>query len=225
MQRIINLNKPSLFCIWHVIVSLKCCHACENCDKCKINWPLVPPCVSVPGSCGHRTLLWIIKSGGTCWHTMPGHHHLSPGAACQGGWWCQDATRVMWTQTHSLIFLAVFWCQNMWVCHATRDASSCIPLVLGTPGQKKGNEGQTENIRIIEISGKIFCVQTCHVSCVTRSGDDRHCHECHEVVSSKNKNTEGAQTLFRQHTTGIWGIIKLSQKDVLFVSMRHQTIR
>ena len=65
--------------------------------------------VSVPGSCGHRTLLWIIKSGGTCWHMMPGHHHLSPGATCQGGWWCQDATRVMWTQTHSLIFLAVFW--------------------------------------------------------------------------------------------------------------------
>ena len=110
MQRLINLNKTSLFCIWHVIVSLKCCQSCENCDKCKINWPLVPPCVSVPGSCGHRTLLWIIKSGGTCWHMMPGHHHLSPGAACQGGWWCQDATRVMWTQTHSLIFLAVFWC-------------------------------------------------------------------------------------------------------------------
>ena len=42
----------------------------------------------------------------------------------------------------------------------------CISLVLGTPRQKKGNEGQTENIRIIEISGKIFCVRTCHVSCV-----------------------------------------------------------
>ena len=29
---------------------------------------------------------------------------------------------------------------------------------LGKQHQKKGNEGQTENIRIIEISGKIFCV-------------------------------------------------------------------
>lgn len=46
----------------------------------------------------------------------------------------------------------------------------CISLVLGTPRQKKGNEGQTENIRIIEISGKIFCVQTCHVSCVLTVG-------------------------------------------------------
>ena len=191
MQRLINLNKTSLFCIWHVIVSLKCCQSCENCDKCRINWPLVPPCVSVPGSCGHRTLLWIIKSGGTCWHMMPGHHHLSPGAACQGGWWCQDATRVMWTQTHSLIFLAVFWC-HVSVSRNQGDAS-CIPLGLGTPGQKKGNEGQTENIRIIEISGKIFCVRTCHVSCVTRSGDDSHCHECHEVVSSKIK-------ILRAHT-------------------------
>ena len=27
-----------------------------------------------------------------------------------------------------------------------------------------GKRGQTENIRIIEISGKIFCVPTCHVS-------------------------------------------------------------
>ena len=126
--------------------------------------------------------------------------------------------------TNTFINFLGFFSDVMWVCHATRDAS-CIPLDLGTPGQKKGNEGQTENIRIIEISGKIFCVRTCHVSCVTRSGDDSHCHECHEVVSSKNKNIEGAQTLFRQHTTGIWGIIKLSQKDVLFVSMRHQTIR
>ena len=91
------------------------------------------------------------------------------------------------------------------MCHATRDAS-CIPLGLGTPGQKKGNEGQTENIRIIEISGKIFCVRTCHVSCVTRSGDDddSHCHECHEVVSSKNKNIEDTHRHFLGNTQQVF---------------------
>ena len=72
------------------------------------------------------------------------------------------------------------------------------PLVLGTPSQKKGNEGQTENIRIIEISGKIFCVRTCHVSCVTRSGDDSHCHECHEFVSSEKKDICEHRHFFRQ---------------------------
>ena len=35
------------------------------------------------------------------------------------------------------------------------------PRAVGKQDEKKGNEGQTENIRIIEISGKIFCVATC----------------------------------------------------------------
>ena len=47
---------------------------------------------------------------------------------------------------------------NFLGCFVMSEFVLCISLVLGTPRQKKGNEGQTENIRIIEISGKIFCV-------------------------------------------------------------------
>ena len=110
---------------------------------------------------------------------MPGHHHLSPGARMMPGCHpCHD---------HTNTFINFLGCFLMSEHVSVSRNASCIPLVLGTPSQKKGNEGQTENIRIIEISGKIFCVRTCHVPCVSRSGDDRHCHECHEILSSKNK--------------------------------------
>ena len=57
------------------------------------------------------------------------------------------------------------------VCGGVPASSAFIPhvcewLVMGKQDEKRGNEWQTENIRIIEISGKIFCMLTCHVSCV-----------------------------------------------------------
>ena len=60
-----------------------------------------------------------------------------------------------------------------------------------------GKRGQTENIRIIEISGKIFCVPTCHVSvsCVMNvirpsSGDNMLHHGYHHQVTNMGDGIE-----------------------------------
>ena len=77
---------------------------------------------------------------------------------------------------HSLIFSCM-------LCYAF---SWCACLWVGTQDEKKGNEGQTENIRIIEISGKIFCVAT------------RHCHPA-EVMTHRH------MPALLYHTNTTWG--------------------
>ena len=94
-----------------------------------------------------------------------------------------QSSSVMMSQDAAFIYILQCYQRHAKCCVNACEASHVLSLVMGKQDEKKGNEWQTENIRIIEISGKIFCVRTCHESCVTRSGDDSHCHECHEFVS------------------------------------------
>ena len=71
------------------------------------------------------------------------------------------SSSVMMSQDAAFIYILQCYQRHAKCCVNACEASHVLSLVMGKQDEKKGNEWQTENIRIIEISGKIFCVATC----------------------------------------------------------------